>query len=188
MELNEVLRRRRSIRKYKRDPVPEETVTRVLEAAYTAPSGANASQWLYIVVTDPAVKKALREASEAVDSSWNSNMPEWFKSWLSTQGITSEKAFLEDAPYLVVVFSDKRMPYSVESTWISIGYALLAATQEGLGSLTYTPGDPSFLCTILKTPEHYVPQAILPLGIPDETPDPNLRPKKRPGAKWFRPE
>lgn len=179
MELDEALARRRSIRKYGTDPIPGESVTRIINAAHMAPSGANASPWLYVVVSDSAVKTSIRAASEEVDGAGNADMPAWFQSWLSGQSITREKAFLEDAPCLLVVFSDSTMPYAVESTWISIGYALLAAAQEGLGSLTYTPGDPRFLSSVLNVPRHFVPQAILPIGYPAETPDPALRPKKR---------
>jgi nitroreductase len=179
MELDEALARRRSIRKYMRTPISQDAVLRVLNAAYAAPSGANTSPWRYIVVAGADLKRAIREASEKVDSTWDAGMPQWFQSWLLSQGITSDKGFLEDAPYLLVVFSDQTMPYSVESTWISIGYALLAATQEGLGTLTYTPGEPCFLRSLLGLPERFVPQAILPLGVPSEAPDPGLRPKKR---------
>jgi nitroreductase len=179
MELDEALARRRSIRKYKRTPIPEDAVLRVLNAAHAGPSGANASPWRYVVVASAEMKRAIRQASEKVDSTWDAGMPQWFQSWLASQGITSDKGFLEDAPYLLVVFSDQTLPYSVESTWVSIGYALLAATQEGLGTLTYTPGDPGFLRTLLNLPERFVPQAILPLGIADEAPDLSRRLKKK---------
>ncbi len=178
MELDEALAKRRSIRKYRCTPIPEASVLRVLNAAHSAPSGANATPWRYVVVAGAELKRAIRQASEQVDRKWDASMPQWFRSWLGSQGITSDKGFLEDAPYLLVVFSDRTLPYSVESTWISIGYALLAATQEGLGTITYTPGAPGFLRTLLDLPESLVPQAILPLGLPDEAPDPARRPKK----------
>jgi len=178
MELKETVFKRRSIRKYKTQPVPKDSVNRILEIAYQAPSGANASPWHYVIVDDSKLKSEIRKASEAVDASWNAQRPEWFKAWLSAQGISQQKKFLEDAPYLLVVFADTRMPYAVESTWISIGYAILAATQEGLGTLTYTPGDPSFLNKLLNMPHHYAPQAVLPLGYPDEAPEPRTRRKK----------
>jgi len=177
MQLDEALAKRRSIRRYRSDPVSAEAIEKIIQAAYSAPSGANASPWLYVDVTDPSVKEQIRAESEAVDKTWDADMPAWFRSWLANQEISESKRFLEDAPHLLVVFSDIRMPYAVESTWISIGYALLAATQEGLGTLTYTPGKPGFLTRILRTEDHWMPQAILPIGFPAESPDPAGRPK-----------
>lgn len=179
MEFNELLAKRRSIRKFLPDQVRDDVLDRIIDAAHMAPSGANTSPWQYVIVKEPGLKHQIREASEAVDSGWNANMPPWFQSWLKSQHITSTKSFLDEAPCLLVVFSDNRFPYSVESTWISIGFALLAVTQEGLGTLTYTPADPSFLSNLLSTPEHLVPQAILPIGYAAEQPSPASRQKRR---------
>ena len=178
MDVYEAIRLRLSTREYLDDAVDPHAVQRILDAAYAAPSGANASPWHYVVVDDMDVRRKIREMSEAVDSGWNQNMPSWFRRWLDSQQISAEKKFLEQAPCLIVVFSDNRLPYSVESTWMSIAFAVLAATAERLATLTYTPGDPSFLSHLLGTPEHLVPQAILPLGHPAEHPDGSTRPKK----------
>ena len=57
MELYETIAARRSIRKYKEDPVPRETLDRVLEAARLAPSWCNRQCHRYIVVSDPETRK-----------------------------------------------------------------------------------------------------------------------------------
>ena len=62
MELMEVVRLRRSVRKYRSDAVPQSEIDHVLEAARLAPSWANGQCWTFIVVTDPKVKHALAEA------------------------------------------------------------------------------------------------------------------------------
>ncbi|MEM2885801.1 MAG: nitroreductase family protein [Thermoproteota archaeon] len=59
MDFMEVVSKRRSIRKYRPDPVPEEVLNQVLEAARLAPSGGNAQPWHFVVVKDPEKKRAL---------------------------------------------------------------------------------------------------------------------------------
>ncbi|MEM2677342.1 MAG: nitroreductase family protein, partial [Thermofilaceae archaeon] len=62
MDFYEVVRGRRSIRAYKPDPVEDEKLLRVLEAARLAPSAANRQPWHFIVVRDPEVKEKLGKA------------------------------------------------------------------------------------------------------------------------------
>ncbi|HXI03675.1 MAG TPA: nitroreductase family protein, partial [Candidatus Saccharimonadales bacterium] len=59
----ESMRRRRSVRDFSPDPVPEALLRSVIEAAAQAPSGANRQPWRFVLVTDPAVRKAIREAA-----------------------------------------------------------------------------------------------------------------------------
>ena len=62
VELMDVLRTRRSIRKYKPDPVPQEDIEYVLEAARLAPSWANRQCWKFVVITDEPIKRELAKA------------------------------------------------------------------------------------------------------------------------------
>ncbi len=57
MKILEVIKKRRSVRKYKKDPIPEEALLRVLEAARLAPSGKNFQPWKFIIVKDKALKE-----------------------------------------------------------------------------------------------------------------------------------
>jgi nitroreductase len=63
MNVLEVIKKRRSIRKYKKDPIPEEALSRVLEAARLAPSGKNFQPWKFIIVKDKSLKEKLAQAS-----------------------------------------------------------------------------------------------------------------------------
>jgi len=176
-DLYRIMRDRRSIRKYKPDPVPAEALTTILSAGGLAPSGANRQPWLYVVVDDPAVKREIRRLSEEADARWNAEQPAGFRSWLRQQDIAENaKPFLEAAPLLLCVFGRTGEPYWLESTWISVSYLLLATEEQGLGTLTYTPGYPGFLNVLLEVPESFSPQAILPLGYADEVPEPKVRP------------
>jgi nitroreductase len=63
MSVLDTIRKRRSVRKYKGDPVPEDVLARVLEAARLAPSAKNIQPWKFIVVRDRATKRKLAKAS-----------------------------------------------------------------------------------------------------------------------------
>ena len=63
MDLHEAIAKRRSIRRFKPDPVPEATLTRLLEAARLAPSGTNSQPWCLLVVRSPEKRAALHEAA-----------------------------------------------------------------------------------------------------------------------------
>lgn len=62
---HEELSRRRTVRMFSDRPVPREVIEECLRAAGTAPSGANLQPWHFVVVTDPALKRRIREAAEA---------------------------------------------------------------------------------------------------------------------------
>ena len=176
--LLELMKNRRSIRKYKKERVPLKKIYEVLEAGRYAPSGANLQPWIYIVVTDERLKKDIRREAEEVEKKFHEKAPEWLRKWFGEQGITAEKSFLTDASALIVVASDTKAPYWLESTWISISYILLHAASQNLGTLTYTPSDTTFLRRMLNLPKNYRPVAILPIGYPAETPSKEIRPRK----------
>jgi len=164
------MRKRRSIRKYSKEPISLEGVYQVLEAGRYAPSGANLQPWIYIVVTDSKLKEKIRKESEKTERKFHRKAPVWLKKWFKEQNITPEKNFLTEAPVLVVVASSSKAPYWLQSTWISIAYILLSAESQNLGTLTYTPSPTLFLRKLLDIPEDYSPVAILPIGYPAEKP------------------
>ncbi len=176
--LLELLRRRRSIRKFTSEPVAREALDRILEAGRWAPSGANRQPWLFLVVEDAQAKAEIRKHAEAADARWHAKAPAWLKSFFEHYEITATKEFLTQAPYLVCVFGERGNPYWRESAWLAIGQMLAAATAEVLGTLTYTPGQTSYLNRILGVAERFVPLAILPIGHAAETPTAESRPRK----------
>jgi len=177
-DLADLHQRRRSIRKYTNDPVPREALDRILEAGRWAPSGANRQPWLFVVVEDPEAKGEIRRHAEAADAKWHARAPHWLKSFFEHYEITPKKEFLTDAPFLIVVFGERGYPYWRESTWLAIGQMATAATAEGLGTLTYTPGTTGYLNRILSIEEGFVPLAILPIGRAAESPRAEDRPRK----------
>jgi len=177
-ELLELMKNRRSIRKYRKETVPLEKIYKILEAGTYAPSGANLQPWIYILVTDNKLKEKIRREAEKVERNFHEKAPNKLKNWFKEQKITPEKSFLTEAPALIVVAGFTKAPYWLESTWISIAYILLCAESQKLGTLTYTPSDIVFLNKLLNIPEDYRPVAILPIGYPAERPSPETRPRK----------
>jgi len=165
----DLMRKRRSIRKYSSKAVPHEKLLRILRAGTLAPSGADQRPYIYVVVDDPELKRRIREECEAAERAYHERAPGWMKEWLTTRGITPEKPFLMEAPYLVVVVGEADKPYWLASAWLSIAYIVLAAEEEGLATLTYTPGKMGFLKELLNLAEHHQPVAIIPVGHAGET-------------------
>jgi len=176
--LLQLMKNRRSIRKYRQDPIQLEKIYEILKAGRYAPSGANLQPWIYIVVTDNKLKEKIREEAEKTESNFHKKAHKPFKRWLKEQKITPEKSFLTEAPALIVVAGLTKAPYWLESTWVSVAYILLSVESQNLGTLTYTPPETVFLNKLLNIPDDYHPVAILPIGRPAETPSPENRVRK----------
>lgn len=178
MELLNLMKNRRSIRRYKKQAIALEKIYSVLDAGRYAPSGANQQPWIYILVTDATLKQQIRDEAERIETKYHKTVPSQLQEWFKKQGLTPAKPFLTDAPALIVVAGDTKSPYWLESTWISIAYVLLQAENQKLGTLTYTPSDTTFLNRLLNIPNHYSVVAIIPIGYPAETPTTKTRPRK----------
>lgn len=149
-----------------------EHVLYVLDVARHAPSGANRQPWRFVVVLDEKKKEEVRRICENIERTFHMKVSGWFKEWLKSRSISWKKSFLTDAPVLIFVFAKKTEPYSLQSTWIAIGYMLLAAEELGYSTLTYTPSEIKWANKLLRVPEEYVLEAIIPLGKFKEKPEP----------------
>lgn len=167
--------RRVTVRKFLSKEIPLQKIIRIIEAARQAPSGANRQPWRFIVVSDAGLKRRIREECEKIERSFHRKVPEWMKKWLSEKKITPTKKILTEAPYLIVVCSEKTAVYHVQSVWLSIGYMLLAIEEEGLATVTYTPSRTRGIREIMKIPDRYMVEAILPVGYAAERPEKNRR-------------
>jgi len=162
------IRSRRSRRTYLPEPIPEAAVERILDAGCSAPSGANQQPWHMIVVDAPETKRDIRVACERADVTFHENAPAEVRRWMTEHSITTDKPFLTDAPVLIAVFYDPKAPYALHSVWIAVGFMLLQATREGLGSLPYTPSGAS-VKALLDVPDRLQLAAILPIGFSRDT-------------------
>lgn len=164
----ELASKRVSIRKFSKKKISFKKILGILEVARQAPSGANTQPWRFIIIDDLKLKKNIRKICERIEKNFHKKAPLWLKNWLKNNKISYSKPFLIEAPYLIVVISNKKFPYFKESTWIAIGYMLLAIEEIGLATLTYTPSNTEILKRILNIPSNYSLEAILPIGYPLE--------------------
>jgi nitroreductase len=180
---------RRSVRDISDKPVPHDVIINLVKTASTAPSGAHKQPWTFCIVSDPEIKKKIREAAEKEEyESYNHRMSEeWLKDLRPLQ-TNWEKPFLEKAPYLIIVFKkayemgpggEKKTNYYVnESVGLACGFLLAAIHHAGLVSLTHTPSPMNFLTNILGRPGNERPFLLIPVGYAeDETFVPKLKRK-----------
>jgi len=171
------LRARRTVRAFADRPVAREVIDACLEAAGTAPSGANLQPWHFEVVTDPDVKRRIREAAEREERDfYHHRAPkEWLEA-LAPLGTDEHKPYLEVAPYLIAVFAQRHGTtrsgvrlthyYVMESVGIATGFLIAALHHAGLASLTHTPSPMGFLNEILERPASEKPFLLLVVGYP----------------------
>ena len=175
----ETLRKRRTVREFSSDPVPDEVIDLAIETAASAPSGANQQPWKFVVVRDPVVKHEIRIAAEKEEyENYNGRMPdEWLRSLAPLQ-TDWHKEFLEIAPLLIVVFKEDygidadghhvTHYYVNESVGIACGFLLAALNAAGLATLTHTPSPMGFLREILGRPKNEKAYLLVPVGYPAE--------------------
>lgn len=180
---------RRTVREFSKKEVDRNTIENLILAASSAPSGANKQPWAFCVVSNPDLKKRIREAAEKEEyESYHSRMSKQWLEDLKPLQTDWQKPFLEDAPHLIVVFKkiydlsdagEKRNNYYVtESVGLACGFLLVAMHQAGLVALTHTPSPMNFLSAILKRPENERPFLLIPFGFPnEETYVPNIKRK-----------
>jgi nitroreductase len=173
------MQRRRTVRDFSDRPVPREVIEDCLRAAGTAPSGANLQPWHFVVVSDLAIKKQIREAAEEEERAfYRERAPQEWLDALAPLGTDEHKPFLEVAPYLIVIFlqsygftpDGRRIKhyYAAESVGIATGMLIAAAHNAGLVSLTHTPSPMGFLNEVLDRPPNERAFLILVVGYPAE--------------------
>ena len=167
---------RKSTRRYKSDKVDLSKILYAIRAALQAPSGANQQPWRFIIVEDSDVKAKIRKICENKEREFYARVKGELKEWLLRRGFTWKKPFLTEAPYIIAVFAELGKPYAVQSTWLAIGYLLLALEEEGLASLTYTPPSSREISEILEIPKGFQLQTLIPVGMPRE--DKKKKPRK----------
>lgn len=173
------IRRRRTVRDFSSRSVPREVIESCLLAAGTAPNGANRQPWHFVAVSDPEIKRRIREAAEEEERVfYRDRAPDDWLEALAPLGTDENKPFLERAPWLVAIFAQSWEPtgeggrrknyYVTESVGIATGILVTACHAAGLVTLTHTPSPMGFLNVILGRPKHERPFLLLVVGYPEE--------------------
>jgi F420 biosynthesis protein FbiB-like protein len=186
--LQEIIKNRRSVRKFLSKSVPKDLILEILQAAGWAPSAHNSQPWRFILLQDANVKADL---AKRMADAWAAD--------LKNDGLTAEESIrlermerFANAPALIIAcltmeglrkFPDKnRQSYerdlAVESLGAGLENLLLTAHASGLGACWYCA--PAFckdiVRDVLKIPDSVEPSALIILGYPDESP--SVPPKK----------
>jgi len=153
-----LLKGRRSIRRYRPDPVPDEMVEQLLEAGRWAPSASNRQPWAFIVVRD---KTILRQVAQ--------HAAYYFIRW----------AHVAEAPLLIVLCGDARnriyRRFLHEDVGLAGGQMMLQAKALGLGTCWIGALDREAIAGILKLPDRLEIVGLLTVGFPAEDPPPPPR-------------
>lgn len=176
----EEMNRRRSIRMFSSDPVPQKLIETAVKTASTAPSGAHKQPWTFVATQDPEIKREIRVAAEKEEEKnylENRMNKEWQEA-LAPLGTDHHKEFLEIAPWIVVLFEQRyeirpdgktlKNYYVKESVGTAAGLFIAALHHMGLATLTHTPSPMKFLNKILNRPENERPFVLFPVGYPLE--------------------
>ena len=163
----------RACRAYTADPVPDDDLVTMLEAATHAPSAENRQPWVFVVVRDPAVRRAVDDVARRV---WDGGGRDRSRDRLGPRFFAEVDAFAArghgGAPVAVVAAGDGRdgMPPAVlaSSVFPAVQNLLLAAAALGYGSAmtTLAAQDPAALAAAVGLPEGVRPFAVVPLGRP----------------------
>ncbi len=166
---------RRTVRDFAPTPVPRAVIEACLRAAGTAPSGANQQPWRFVAVSDPALKRSIREAAEAEERAFYDHRApgEWLQA-LAPLGTGADKPFLDIAPWLIAVFYERygvdaegnkhKRYYPHESVGIATGLLIAALHLAGLATLTHTPSPMGFLNEVLGRPRNEMAYLLLVVG------------------------
>ena len=168
---------RRTVRDFSDQDVDYEIIENAVRAAASAPSGANKQPWHFAIVSNPEVKKQIREAAEIEEREFYQNRAS--DAWLEDLKVFETdacKPFLETAPYLIAVFLERNSVdeqgnkhknyYMPESVGIATGILLTSLHLSGLATLTHTPSPMKFLNTILARPSNEKPFMLIVVGHP----------------------
>jgi len=159
MDLAGGIRTRRSIRAFRDEPIPEDLLRELVELANWAPSAGNLQCRAFLLVRDPAARRALAHAAD--------------------------QDFLEQAPAILVVCTDAsragkygrrgRDLYMIQDAAAATENLVLAAHERGLGTVWVGAFNEELVRRTLRLPPHVRPVTLVPIGWPAETPAPSDR-------------
>ena len=157
MQIHEAIKNRRSVRAYKPDPIPEQSLRKVLEAARLAPSAHNDQDWKFIIIKDIKKRKQLAQAAQS-------------------------QSFIAEAPVVIaaVALNPERVmncevPAYAINLAIAVDHMTLQACEQGLGTCWIGAFSQEEVKKVLKIPDKYKVVALLPLGFPADSPRPKTR-------------
>lgn len=185
LEFYEVVRRRRSVRRFQKEGrVADGVVRRLVEAACMAPSAGNTQPWRFIIVRDRGLLQRLAEVNTRFSRLAWKRFDSKMARDVASRGGRWDKSYVAELPVVIVVCyrsRAKEIPneFLLASTWCAIENLLLAATEEGLGSCPYTlfRGEEEAVKELFEIPSDFRVACIVHVGHALDMPKPPPRRK-----------
>ena len=188
MGFHEAVSRRRTVRQFGPEPVPEEAIRRALEAGLKAPCNAHLKSWQFILLRDRERRlRAVAEGLKARDMKDRDEIERFVARFgddelksVYRRSLPVQLSMMLEAPEVLVVcyrmkpLADCRSLFELNplaSVWMSIENIMLALAAEGLFGCTYTPYDGQGLKDVLEVPPEYQVAAVVPFGFPRTEPE-----------------
>jgi nitroreductase len=171
MDVLEAIHKRRSIRSFTSQPVPDEVLAQILEAGTWAPSAGNMQAWEFVIVKDPDARRKLVDTTDA--------------GFTARGGIYTQEWIMQSPVVVVICYDVKRMTgryghkgrtlMTIMDCMLCVENMALAATHFGLGTCCVVGFDPLKLKELLPIPKEITPLLLLPMGYPAQNPSPPYR-------------
>lgn len=180
--LFDTMKTRRTVRRFKPDPVPEGHILKILDAARYAPTARNKQPWKFLVIRDKEKLTSLKEkAIEWFTATYGKDKPEKERDTFK-EAVTrmAEGAFSAPVYVVVLVDSQEAIPeYILYDGALAAGYLMIAAKALGYGTGFFTRLFPEGkIKEFLGIPDRYKVICVTPLGVPEEVKDSEEVPKK----------
>ena len=168
MNFEQVVKSRRSVRSFKKDPIPKDSLDRIFEAIRLSPSACNIQPYRFIIASDERIKDQISVAAKG-------------------------KEFISQAPLVIVGCANPQDAFSSMggslSSWmvdlaIAFEHLVLAATDQELGTCWIGSFNEEMVKTILEVPDSWRVLALTPLGFPKITPTEQERKKINELISW----
>jgi nitroreductase len=187
MEFYETLTRRRTVREFRPDPVPEEILWRVLESGLQAPCNAHLKPWQFVLLRDPEKRRRMViDGLRARDMKDKAEIEKFLERFADEalkevyrRALPVQLTMMLEAPELLIVCTRMKSPTEcrtlfelnpLASVWMCIENIMLSLAAEGLFGCTYTPYDASGLKSALAIPPGWEVVAVIPFGYPKKIP------------------
>jgi nitroreductase len=164
--LDELIKERRSIRKYIEKPVEEDKLRAVIDAARLAPSACNAQPWRFVVVDKPELRAKLVEIGlgGVVPNSWARSAPAVIAACSDLEMLTHK-----------VAERIQGVEYHLIDMGIALEHIALKAVELGLGTCYIGWFNAKSIKKLLKLPLNWKVECLLTIGYPAEIPEPTKR-------------
>ena len=156
MNVLEAIETRRSVRKYRPEPIPDGDLRKILKAAQLAPSAGNKQPWRFVVVRDPKTKRKLGEIARG-------------QTWISKAGVV-----------VAALSMDKKSPevyerWAERDVMTAVEHMVLAAWSLGYGTCWIGAFYEDRVKELLGIPAEMTVINLLPIGVPDQSPEARTR-------------